>query len=99
LIDADERMYVWNYDSGVYVHARRAPAATYNYPRSARQMEAILAALENRRTKLLLIPKHRSSFFAAWCDSRCQQRVEMILAEFSEKEAIGQYQVWLRDER
>ncbi len=97
LIDLDDRMYVWNYDSGVYIHARRAPAAAFNYPRSARQMEAILSALEDQRTKLLLIPQHRSSFFAQWCDSKCQQRLELILAEFSEGETIGQYQAWLRD--
>ncbi len=94
LVPRGERIYVWAYDSGIYVHAHRLGASRFTYPRSAAQMREILSALRSGKARVLLIPAVRSHHFGQWCDPACQQELDQILNHFEERAVIDGYRVW-----
>lgn len=96
LIPAGERMYVWAYDAGVYIHAQRRPASRFTYPRSDEQMTRILSDLETRKPFVLLIRPRQPNEFAAWCHEDCTQRRDALLTGYGKTQTVGGYEVWVR---
>ena len=94
LVPQGERIYVWGYDSGIYVHARRLAASRFTYPRSAAQMREILKSLRTGKARALLIPQVRSSHFDFWCDGACQEELDEILNRFETRATIDGYRIW-----
>jgi len=96
LVPEDRPIYVWSYDTGIYLYARRRAASTFTYPRSREQMAAILADLKTGQTQAILMPKRRAAEFDRWCDEACQQTREQILAAYELQSSVGQYDIWVR---
>ncbi len=96
LVPEDRPIYVWAYDAGVYLYARRRAASTFTYPRSREQMDAILADLATGQAQAILIPKDRASEFDRWCEEACQQTRDRILVAYEMRSSVGQYDIWVR---
>ncbi|MGD2108657.1 MAG: hypothetical protein PVI86_04630 [Phycisphaerae bacterium] len=96
LVPDDRPIYVWAYDTGVYLYAKRRAASTYTYPRSHRQMDAILADLATGQADAILIPKHSAREFDRWCDETCHRVRDRILAGYEVRSTVGQYDIWVR---
>lgn len=96
LVPEGDRIYVWNYDAGIYVHSRRFGASRHNHPRSVEHMREILDALGSGRAALLLISNAGAWHFDRWCDEACREELDEILHELDRKGAIGGYQAWMR---
>ncbi len=94
LVPKGERIYVWAYDAGIYVHARRLGASRFNHPRSAAQMREILNALESGKARALIIPEVRSYHFDRWCDDGCRRKFDEILNQFEENAPVDGYRIW-----
>ena len=96
LVLAEEPIYIWAYDAGVYVYAARRPASRFTYPRSSEQMGEILADLEAGEAFALLIPKKASAEFERWCDDTCHQQLADILTVYEMITTLYNYEVWVR---
>lgn len=92
--DENARIYVWGYDSGVYVYADRLSASPYTYPRSAQQMDAILTTLEAGDAAVLLVPTRSSHHFDLWCDKECRERLRGALAGYEKQVNIAGYGIF-----
>lgn len=92
---ADDAIYVWNYDSGIYVSADRPCASPYTHPRSAEQMQAILSALKDGKAKVLLIRDGGSHHFDIWCDDLCDKTLKDYLSLFDAQGTVEQYSLWV----
>jgi hypothetical protein len=95
LIPAGERIYVWAYDAGVYIHAQRRPASRFTYPRSDEQMTQILTDLETRKPFALLIRSRSPSEFAEWCHEDCTNRRDALLAGYASTQTLEGYEIWV----
>lgn len=93
--DEKSAIYVWNYESGIYVYADRPCASAFTYPRSAEQMNAVLGTLREGKAKLLLIPEKGGSHFEIWCDETCLAERDRTLEKFTRHGDIGGYALWL----
>lgn len=98
LVPVGEKIYVWNYDAGWYVHAQRRPASRYTYPRSDEQMAQILADLESQRPFALLIPPKSPPSFTEWCGEDCTRRRDTLLTSYTKAQAVEGYEVWVRSD-
>jgi len=97
LVPAGERIYVWGYRAGVYVHADRRPASRFTYPRSKEQMSEILADLGAKKAYAILIPDEGAPEFERhWCDEDCHLKRAQILTGYTEGESIDGLRVWTR---
>ena len=96
LVPAGERIYVWSYDVGPYVHAQRLPASRFTYPRSHEQMAEIFRVLEGGKAYAILVTPKPGPQFARLCDSACEGRLQAILEGYTKAEDIGRYAVWIR---
>jgi len=90
-----QRIYVLDYDAGVYVHADRRPASRFTYPRSPEQMCEILDELSAGKAYVLLIPERPASEFELFCDDACHERLTRVLENFEPAPSIGPYRVWV----
>lgn len=88
LVPEHEKIYVLNYDPGIYVYSKRACAARFTYPRGARQREEIVSELEKRSTSLILVPV---DFDPARQWSFSKQQVRRLYQAMSRYEDIGAY--------
>jgi hypothetical protein len=95
-VPAGEPVYVWAYDAGVYVYARRPSACRFTYPRSVEQMEEILASLTGDEAYAILVPEGGSPEFERWCDRTCRQRLNRVLSGYRRGDLIAGYRVWVR---
>ena len=88
LVPEHEKIYVLDYDPGIYVYAKRASAIRFTYPRGARQQEEIVRALEGRFAALVLVPV---DFDPARTWSLSEQRVRRLYQALSRYEDLGAY--------
>jgi hypothetical protein len=99
LVPAGERIYVWGYRAGVYVHADRRPASRFTYPRSKEQMNEILADLAARKAYAILIPEEGApEFERRWCDEDCHLKRAQVLTGYTEGDAVDGLRVWKRND-
>ena len=91
----DDAIYVWNYDSGVYVHADRPCASAYTHPRSAQQMQEIMTCLQEGKAKVVLVPEKGSHHFDLWCDEACRYELAGILSQFERQSSGFGYDWWV----
>jgi len=96
LVPAGERIYVWDYDAGVYIHAQRRPASRFTYPRSETQMTEILDGLGRNKPYAVLLPHAESKSFARFCKEDCLSRRQALLADYTKTRSLGEYDVWVR---
>jgi hypothetical protein len=94
--EENDAIYVWNYDSGVYVHAGRPCASAHTHPRAADHVQAILSAIRDGRTKLVLIPGGGSHHFDIWCDAQCIEERGRALEAYVKGDEIDGYTAWVR---
>lgn len=97
VVPEGEAIYVWAYDTGVYLFAERSSACRFTYPRSDEQMSEILTTLEAGTPFAILIPKRGPTEFDAWCDETCIARRATSMAQYKESEPIDRYRVWVRN--
>jgi len=95
LVPEGERIYVWAYDAGVYVHAGRRPASRFTYPRSPEQMNEILSELSAGKAYALLAPERPAPEFESWCDDACHEGLARVLENYEPAPSIGPYRVWV----
>lgn len=91
-----KRIYVWDYDSGLYVHSDRRAASRFTYPRSHEQLRQILADLSQGKAHTLLIPTNGSTWFDPLCDEMCKSSIADLLTSYEERDPIGRYAAWTR---
>lgn len=91
-----ERIYVWNYDAGVYSNAHRRPSSRYTYPRTPEQMTEILTNLKERKPYAILIPATEGGAFAPFCKEDCLSERDAILKAYNKARTVGAYDVWVR---
>jgi len=96
LVPENRPIYVWSYDTGVYLSAKRRAASTFTYPRSREQMNAILADLKTGQAQAILIPQRPAAEFDHWCDEACQETREQILAAYDMRSSTDHYTIWVR---
>lgn len=96
LVPTGERIYVWGYDAGVYIHAQRRPASRFTYPRSHEQAMQILTDLETHKPFALLIRPGSPSEFAEWYHEEYAQRRDALLTGYTKTRTVEGYEVWVR---
>lgn len=94
LTATNDRIYVLDYASGIYVYSDRLPAVRFNYPRSEEQYEEILSRLESGAAKLLIVPKRPAGAFRQFCNDQCKERVEELLKPCRMRETVGGYSLY-----
>lgn len=95
LVPKGQRIYVWAYDTGIYVQADRRPACRFTYPRSPEQMCEILDELSAGKAYVLLAPERPTSLFEQFCDDACHERLNRVLENYEPAPSIESYRVWV----
>lgn len=88
LVPEHEKIYVLNYDPGIYVYSKRACAVRFTYPRGVLQQEEIVSELEKRSASLILVPV---DFDPARQWGLSEQRVRRLYQAISPYEYLGSY--------
>jgi hypothetical protein len=96
VVPVDKPVYVWAYDAGIYLYAGRPSACRFTYPRSADQMEEILASLTEDKAYAILLPEGGAPEFERWCDRACYRRLDHVLSGYRRGDSIGGYRFWIR---
>ncbi len=91
-----ERIYVWAYMAGVYVHADRRPASRFTYPRTSGQMKEILDDLSTAKPRLIAMLPDGSPDFDRLCDEDCHWKRAQILADYVQGPTVDGLQLWTR---
>jgi hypothetical protein len=99
IVPEGRRIYVWAYDAGVYLYTSRRSACRFTYPRSAGQMEEILADLVAGKAFAIVISSRPSPYFDRWCDASCRQERRDALSRYELGATIDHYEVWVRSSR
>lgn len=94
LAPQDAGLYVWSYDTGIYLFAHRRCAGRFTYPRSAAQMEEILSDLESGKASIWLIPQKGSAVFDKWCDDACHTRLGEMLSRYELLDTLEGYLIY-----